>query len=325
MSEIVRAGIISVDEGQAEAAQSLGMTRLQTMRRIVLPQAMRVIIPPTGNETISMLKTTSLASVVGRHRARSRRRTNISNANYEVIPLLIVASLWYLAMTSRALRRPVLPRAPLRARLLARAAADAAAAAAARRVLASATTRSRSARSVELAPRRERPMTVEPMVRAEGVHKRFGRLEVLRGISLEVAPRRGDVHHRAVGLGQVDVPAHDQPPREDQQRPAVGRRRARRLPRARRQAARAARQRGRQAPHRDRDGLPALQPVPAQDRARERDRGAAARARRAEGAGGRARRPRCSSASGSPTSSRAIRRSSRAASSSASRSRGRWR
>ena len=64
MSEIVRAGIISVDEGQTEAALSLGMTRLQTMRRIVLPQAMRVIIPPTGNETISMLKTTSLAIVV---------------------------------------------------------------------------------------------------------------------------------------------------------------------------------------------------------------------------------------------------------------------
>ncbi len=64
MAEIVRAGILSVDEGQTEAAQALGMTRLQTMRRIVLPQAMRVIIPPTGNETISMLKTTSLASVI---------------------------------------------------------------------------------------------------------------------------------------------------------------------------------------------------------------------------------------------------------------------
>ena len=62
MSEIVRAGIISVDEGQTEAAQALGMTRLQTMRRVVLPQAMRVIIPPTGNETISMLKTTSLVA-----------------------------------------------------------------------------------------------------------------------------------------------------------------------------------------------------------------------------------------------------------------------
>ena len=100
MSEIVRAGIISVDEGQTEAAQSLGMTRLQTMRRIVLPQAMRVIIPPTGNETISMLKTTSLAYVGRRHRPADRRRTNISNVNFQIIPLLIVASLWYLAMTS---------------------------------------------------------------------------------------------------------------------------------------------------------------------------------------------------------------------------------
>ena len=64
MAEIVRAGIISVDDGQTEAAQALGMTRSQVMRRIVLPQAMRVIIPPTGNETISMLKTTSLAYIV---------------------------------------------------------------------------------------------------------------------------------------------------------------------------------------------------------------------------------------------------------------------
>jgi polar amino acid transport system permease protein len=99
MSEIVRAGIISVDEGQTEAAHSLGMTRLQTMRRIVLPQAMRVILPPTGNETISMLKTTSLASVAAGTELFSEA-TNISNANYEVMALLIVASIWYLAMTS---------------------------------------------------------------------------------------------------------------------------------------------------------------------------------------------------------------------------------
>ena len=99
MSEIVRAGIISVDEGQHEAALSLGMTRLQTMRRIVLPQAMRVIIPPTGNETISMLKTTSLAVAAAGSELFSQA-TNIFNANYEIIPLLIVASIWYLAMTS---------------------------------------------------------------------------------------------------------------------------------------------------------------------------------------------------------------------------------
>ena len=99
MSEIVRAGIISVEEGQNEAALSLGMTRLQTMRRIVLPQAMRVIIPPTGNETISMLKTTSLASTAAGTELFSES-TNISNANYKVLALLIVASIWYLAMTS---------------------------------------------------------------------------------------------------------------------------------------------------------------------------------------------------------------------------------
>jgi polar amino acid transport system permease protein len=100
MSEVVRAGIISVDEGQAEAAYSLGMTRLQTMRRIVLPQAMRVILPPTGNETISMLKTTSLAFAVGRVSDLLTTATNIYNSNFKVIPLLIVASLWYLALTS---------------------------------------------------------------------------------------------------------------------------------------------------------------------------------------------------------------------------------
>jgi polar amino acid transport system permease protein len=100
MSEIVRAGIISVDEGQGEAALSLGMTRLQTMRRIVLPQAMRVIIPPTGNETISMLKTTSLAFVVGTVFDLLSTAQNIYNNNFEIIPLLIVASLWYLAITS---------------------------------------------------------------------------------------------------------------------------------------------------------------------------------------------------------------------------------
>jgi polar amino acid transport system permease protein len=99
MSEIVRAGIISVDEGQAEAAHSLGMSRLQTMRRIVLPQAMRVILPPTGNETISMLKTTSLAVTVAGTELLSAT-SNIYSANFETIPLLIVASIWYLAMTS---------------------------------------------------------------------------------------------------------------------------------------------------------------------------------------------------------------------------------
>jgi polar amino acid transport system permease protein len=99
MSEIVRAGIISVSEGQTEAAQSLGLSRLQTLRLIVLPQAMRVVIPPTGNETISMLKNTSLISVIG-YAELTYSATQIYNVNFQVIPLLIVISIWYLVMTS---------------------------------------------------------------------------------------------------------------------------------------------------------------------------------------------------------------------------------
>jgi polar amino acid transport system permease protein len=99
MAEIVRAGIISVEEGQSDAAHSLGMTRLQTMRRIVLPQAMRVIIPPTGNETISMLKTTSLVSVIAVADLLYAAQA-IYAVNFKTIPLLITASIWYLACTS---------------------------------------------------------------------------------------------------------------------------------------------------------------------------------------------------------------------------------
>jgi len=99
MAEIVRAGMISVNEGQNDAAQSLGMSRLQTLRRIVLPQAMRVIIPPTGNETISMLKTTSLVSVIAVAEVLYAVQ-NIYSTNFRTIPLLIVASIWYLICTS---------------------------------------------------------------------------------------------------------------------------------------------------------------------------------------------------------------------------------
>jgi len=99
MAEIVRAGIISVDDGQTEAAQSLGMTKAQTMRRIVLPQAMRVIIPPTGNEVISMLKTTSLVYAIALADLFTASQ-NIANTTYQTVPLLVVASLWYLFFTS---------------------------------------------------------------------------------------------------------------------------------------------------------------------------------------------------------------------------------
>jgi polar amino acid transport system permease protein len=99
MAEIARAGILSVDEGQTEAASALGMSRLQTMRRIVLPQAMRVIIPPTGNETISMLKTTSLVFAIGYAELLYSVQI-IYDRTYQVIPLLLVASIWYLFLTS---------------------------------------------------------------------------------------------------------------------------------------------------------------------------------------------------------------------------------
>ncbi|MCD2444319.1 amino acid ABC transporter permease [Agromyces sp. SYSU K20354] len=100
MAEIVRAGLLSVDPGQNEAATALGMSWGKTMRRVILPQAMRVIIPPTGNEVISMLKTTSLVSAVPFTLELYARSRDISVEIFNPIPLLIVASLWYLAVTS---------------------------------------------------------------------------------------------------------------------------------------------------------------------------------------------------------------------------------
>jgi polar amino acid transport system permease protein len=99
MAEIVRAGILSVDEGQSEAAGALGMSRLLTLRRIVLPQAMRVVVPPTGNETISMLKTTSLVVAVPYYELLFNAQA-IGTRTFRPFPMLIMASLWYLAMTS---------------------------------------------------------------------------------------------------------------------------------------------------------------------------------------------------------------------------------
>jgi polar amino acid transport system permease protein len=100
MAEIVRAGLLSVDKGQEEAATALGMSWGQTMTRIVIPQAMRVIIPPTGNEVISMLKTTSLVAAIPLTTDLYGVARDISAVTYTPIPLLIVASLWYLLFTS---------------------------------------------------------------------------------------------------------------------------------------------------------------------------------------------------------------------------------
>ena len=100
MAEIIRAGISSVPEGQTEASTALGMSWSMTMRRTVLPQAMRVIIPPTGNEVISMLKTTSLVTAVPYTLELYTRTRDIAAVNFEPIPLLMVAATWYLVITS---------------------------------------------------------------------------------------------------------------------------------------------------------------------------------------------------------------------------------
>jgi len=100
LSEIVRSGLNSVDKGQSEAAGALGMSRGQILRRIVLPQAMRVIVPPTGNETISMLKTTSLVLAVPFTLDLTFVTNSYASFTYQTIPLLIVAALWYIIITS---------------------------------------------------------------------------------------------------------------------------------------------------------------------------------------------------------------------------------
>lgn len=101
MAEVIRGGLLAVDRGQSEAATSLGYTPRQTLTRIVLPQAMRVIIPPTGNQTISMLKTTSLVSVIAAQDLLTRAE-NIYARNFLVIELLMVAGIWYLVLTTLA-------------------------------------------------------------------------------------------------------------------------------------------------------------------------------------------------------------------------------
>ncbi|MCJ7831593.1 MAG: amino acid ABC transporter permease [Dehalococcoidia bacterium] len=99
MTEIVRAGIESVEGGQMDAGKSLGMTYAMAMRRIILPQAFRVILPPTGNEFIAMLKNSSLAFAIGLVELSNAARS-IYSVNYNVMELLVVASIWYLVMTT---------------------------------------------------------------------------------------------------------------------------------------------------------------------------------------------------------------------------------
>ncbi|RUX34026.1 MULTISPECIES: amino acid ABC transporter permease [unclassified Mesorhizobium] len=98
-AEMIRAGIQAVNVGQTEAAATLGMTRGQTLRRIVLPQALRIVIPPIGNDTISMLKFTSLVSVLALPDLLYSAQM-VYARTYQTVPLLLVATIWYLALTT---------------------------------------------------------------------------------------------------------------------------------------------------------------------------------------------------------------------------------
>jgi polar amino acid transport system permease protein len=99
MAEICRAGLLSVDEGQTEASHALGMSHGKTLRRIIIPQAMRVIVPPTGNEVINMLKTTSLVSAV-QYYELLRYAQDIGQTSGAPVEMLFLAAAWYLIMTS---------------------------------------------------------------------------------------------------------------------------------------------------------------------------------------------------------------------------------
>ena len=100
MAEIARAGILSVDPGQSEAAQAIGMNRGQSMRRVILPQAMRVIVPPTGNETIAMLKDTSLLIAIPLGSELFFQLTSIGSRTYRTFEVLVAAVIFYLIATS---------------------------------------------------------------------------------------------------------------------------------------------------------------------------------------------------------------------------------
>ncbi|MBB4018589.1 polar amino acid transport system permease protein [Chelatococcus caeni] len=99
MAEIIRGGLLSVDKGQVEATDAFGMTRARALRRIIIPQAMRSIIPPTGNQLISMIKATSLVSVIAMADLLYSVQA-VYNRTFEVIPMLMVAVIWYLLVTS---------------------------------------------------------------------------------------------------------------------------------------------------------------------------------------------------------------------------------
>jgi polar amino acid transport system permease protein len=99
MAEIIRGGLLSVDRGQSETAEAFGMTKARALWRIIIPQAMRSIVPPTGNQLISMIKATSLVSVIAMADLLYSVQS-IYNRTFEIVPMLMVAVIWYLLITS---------------------------------------------------------------------------------------------------------------------------------------------------------------------------------------------------------------------------------
>ena len=248
MTEIFRAGIQSVSGGQGEAADALGMSYGQRMRKVVLPQALRVIIPPTGNEFIAMMKDTALVSFLGVTLASSeifRRGQLVGKADFKALEALLVVAGMYWILTVIFTLLPGQARGPARQGLRA------------------------SAGQL----RRRGPLmtstqgTAEPVVRCRNIHKRFGDLEVLRGIDLDlhqgevlvIFGRSGsgkstllrcvnfleDPTEGTIEVGGIDAvrgTPHQAPARPDPTAAAAGR-----------------------------HGLPAVQPVPAHDGAAEPD------------------------------------------------------
>ena len=191
MAEIYRAGILSVDHGQTEAAQSLGMSRSRTLRRIVMPQAMRFIIPPTGNATISMLKTTSVVLIIGLPDLLTSVQL-IYARNFQQIPLLAVACFWYILCTTAL--------TIIQGWMERRYARGAAGSTAGLRLRRPSTQRDATAGDIpasalktrtQESAREKAAYSGRPMLVAESVTKSYGKNLVLKGIDLEV--KRGQV------------------------------------------------------------------------------------------------------------------------------------
>ena len=245
MAEIIRGGFSSVGKGQIEAADSLGMSAGMKMRKVIIPQAMPSIIPATGNQVIGMFKETSLVSVLGVAELLQSAQL-IYARTYETIPLLLVASLWYLVMTLLL----SYPQSKLEQKY-------------------SRTTSRlpRKAKKVVLTePRRYSPMSTDGTILARKIRKSFGPKTVLKDIDLEIASGEICCIIGPSGSGKSTIlRCINGLETVDSGRPE-GQRRRLRLLRNRHRLPRPAAQETRRAAHQGRHGLPVLQPLPEHDR-----------------------------------------------------------